>query len=654
MFASPQLANVRSRSNALEDATVREFSGGWNVVDNDLNLATRFSVVLDNMTREEDGSMGIRWGTRMLRDLALAPVSMTGTQYVVNITYFQDSVVTVLSDGRISRTLGDGTTTVVWNTAIAAALTGGPAAWGATVFASFAIFNGKLIACNGVDKPLIIDFTNAKPVQYLADEGTGTNVNVPICRYVVAMNKYLVMAGDPLHPDRVHISNQNTSGTWYGDAAPNDATYVDLGKVGVQGEQVITGINRYRDQLVASFFSASVLGKLGIYSADTPPVHQPDFNDVIEGYGCHAHRSMVNLGNDLFCLDSLGVISIARSLYSGSTEPKRVSELIDPAVNRNVTRLLEADTVLGAHAVYNSNDKQYMCFVPNHSATWRRLGADPFQVLATDKKSLWVRVPNHPFEVGDIVRFRNVTAFNTVTPAKLNNVDIEIERVINTNIVQITPTTDITTDPNSTLTGGGATVDYQPQWTETYGYIYTFVNELKIRAWARFRGWRWRASCRTELGSVIFADDKKLYTYGDGNNPIYQDFEGTPAVSPIAFAWELPWADFDKRMHEKHTRYMQLDTRGTATFTMMMFVDGLYKLDGLLIPNNVITLVGGDNGGYGNGQQPYGGGRRTQDQRLYAWTARGKLFKLRFEGIIAEPLNVVAISLLYQNGSIRR
>jgi len=191
-------------------------------------------------------------------------------------------------------------------------------------------------------------------------------------------------------------------------------------------------------------------------------------------------------------------------------------------------------------------------------------------------------------------------------------------------------------------------------WTETYGYIYTFVNELKVRAWARFRNWRWRSSAQTELGAVVFADDTRLFSYGNQNRPLYSDFIGTEDAQPIAFQWEMPWADFDQRVKEKHNRYIQLDTTGTAQFTLQMFVDRLYKLDGLLIPNNTMTFVGGDNGGYGDNGQPYGGGRQTSDQRLYDWPARGKLFKLRFEGITDEPLRVVAASLMYQVGSIRR
>lgn len=654
MFDRARIRPPKARDSVMQDATVREFSGGWNVVDNDLNLSTKFATVLDNMSREEDGSMGVRWGTMLIKDVCLA-VSAPADVYNVNVFYFQNSTITVMSDGRIARTLADGTTTVVWSTAIAGGLVGAPAGWGSTDFASFAVYNGKLLVCNGSDKPLIIDFTNTPPVQYLADEASGSNGNVPICRYVIAMNHFVVMAGDPLYPDRVHISNHDTSGTWFGDASPNDGTYVDLGKVGVQGEQVITGLNRYRDQIVVGFRSASVLGKLGIYNDATPPAHTPNFDDVVEGFGCHSHRTMVNLGNDLFLLDDVGITSIARSLYSATTEPKRVSELIDPEINANVNRLRDSDVLLGAHAVYNSNDKQYMCFIPNFAPTPRPLQTDAFEIVQEANTDLWVHIADHGMGPGDQFSISGATDWNTVDADTVLNGKVHtVERVINEHIVVIVPTPAIDTDPSGTIMGGGSAATWTPQWTETIGYVYTFINELKIKAWARYRGWRWRASCRTELGNVVFADDRKLFMYGNQNLPLYQDYVGTSDERDIAFAWEMPWADFDKRVHTKHVRYVQLDTRGSAHFTMMMFVDLIYQMGGVLIPNTVRQFIAGDSGGYGNGVQPYGGGRRTSDQRLYEWPARGKLFKLRFEGIVNKPLRIVAVSLLYQNGSIRR
>lgn len=643
------IRNVQRRSNVLQDATVREFGGGLNVIDNELNLDTRFAVVLDNMVREEDGSMGVRWGTKLFADIGTA-ASMAANDYIVNTFYFQNSSVTVLSDGRLTRTLGDGTTTVIWNTAIASGLVGSPPGWGPTDFASFAVFNGKLIVCNGTDKPLEIDFNNAPPVQYLADAATGSNLNVPICRYVIAVNRYIIMAGDALYPDRVHISNRDTAGTWFGDAAPNDGTFIDIGKVGIEGDQAVTGLSRYRKQVIVGFLNASVLGTLGNYNSDG--VHTPDFNDVIEGFGCHSHRSLVNLGKDVFSLDHLGIASIARSLFSGETEPKRVSELIDPLINKNINRLLEADTLLGVHAVYNSNDKQYMCFVPNHSEFARDMVDDPVQVLFDRQEALRLNIPTHNLSVGDKVTLSGLTAFNTLTVGDLNKEHV-VTRVINDDLFEIEPD-GISTNQYLALTGGGTVGQWMPMWTETYGYVYTFIGEMKIRAWARFRNWRWRASSRSELGSVFFADDKRLFVYGNQNAPLYQDFIGTDDVTDIEFAWEWPWADFDARANVKHTRYIHVDTAGTALFDLMLFVDLLYQQNGLLIPHHTLRLIGGDSGGYGISNQPYGGGRRTSEQRLYEFPARGKLFKLRFQGSTNKPLRIIAVSLLYQRGGIRR
>lgn len=651
MYANPLIRRIRRRSDVMEDATVREFSGGLNVVDNDLNLDTRFAVILDNMSREEDGSMGGRWGTQLFSDLKEAPVSMQPADYIVNHRYFQDSTVVVLSDGRLARVLADSTATVIWDDTIADGLAGSPDGWGATDFASFDVFDGDLIVCNGTDKPLIIDFDEMVPVQYLADLATGTNVNVPICRYVLAANKYVLMAGDPLFPGRVHISSQNTSGTWFGDDPPNDGTFIDLGKVGVQGEQTITGINRYRDQVVIGFLSASVLGRLGIY--DDAGNHVPDFNDVIQGFGCHSHRCMSNLGNDLFMLDDQGVTSIARSLYSGATEPKRVSELIDPLINRNVTRLVEADTILGAHAVYNSNDKQYMVFLPNQSEYARPMTEDPFEILPDRPNALRVYIPKHNMLVGDVFTVTGVTDWNDVdADAQLNGIEHTVTRVFDGNIVEIEPD-GIATDANKAILGGGAVAEWTPKWTETIGYIYTFINELRVRAWARFRHWRWRSSASTELGNIIFADDTRLFLLGNQNNPLHSDFIGTEDEAPIRMVWEWPWADFDRRVEIKENKYVMLDVRGTAKFTMMTFIDLLYEIDGVRIPYISQEFVGGGRGGFGRGTQPYGGGRRTRDRRLYAWPVKGKLFKKRFELETTRPIRFIALSFLYLSGSIR-
>ena len=48
---------------------------------------------------------------------------------------------------------------------------------------------------------------------------------------------------------------------------------------------------------------------------------------------------------------------------------------------------------------------------------------------------------------------------------------------------------------------------------ETVCFSYTNIPNLKIQAWARLRGWKWQAACRTSLQNVIFARGNKLYAY---------------------------------------------------------------------------------------------------------------------------------------------
>jgi hypothetical protein len=70
-----------------------------------------------------------------------------------------------------------------------------------------------------------------------------------------------------------------------------------------------------------------------------------------------------------------------------------------------------------------------------------------------------------------------------------------------------------------------------------------------------------------------------------------------------------------------------------------------------------MTFVGGDAGGYGNvpyGATGYGGGRRTTDERLWAWTTKFKLFKLRFFGSTTKKIKFISVSIAYVHGGIRR
>lgn len=324
-------------------STMREFTGGWNVTDDDLNLSFKFATRLKNCYVAPDGRIVVRDGTTKFTNLGEA---------IINVEYFINSLIAVGASGAIYRVLGDGSyvalTTTLWN---------------ATEFVSFAKFNSHLIICNGSDKPLDLDDHFA--IQYLQDAATLTNINVPICKYVIAINRYLVMAGDPLEPDRVHISARDAAGTWFGDPPPNDATRVDVGSV-LPSATTIRGLLAFRGQLVVLFAEGLVFGTLGI--SDATGNHTPEFNDGVEGFGSVSHRAGIAYGDDALFLDLEGVPSIRRTVLSESFKPNRISQLIDPEITSYLSDLDFNALEDRVFAVHNKRINQMMLFVPNNNS----------------------------------------------------------------------------------------------------------------------------------------------------------------------------------------------------------------------------------------------------------------------------------------------
>jgi hypothetical protein len=200
--------------------------------------------------------------------------------------------------------------------------------------------------------------------------------------------------------------------------------------------------------------------------------------------------------------------------------------------------------------------------------------------------------------------------------------------------------------------------------TETVVFSYTNVPTLKVQAWARLRGWTFSSACRTSLQNIIFGYGNKLYTYDFDNLTVNADYVGDTAKAAdgkgvaIPFTWELPWADFGKRMITKTTRYISLDTTGTASFQLKMYVDNIRRDSaGNDSPLLSTDMQGGGVGGYGlqnYGSTPYGGGRPTGDERLFAWPATFKIAKLQVTGSTKLPLKFISISFAYEVGGYRR
>jgi hypothetical protein len=545
------IPRVKALQQNLRSSTVRGFGGGWNVLDDDMNLSQKYSTVADNIYADNAGVMRVRQGTALF--------AACGSRFtdvgvgVVDMFYFAASIVVVGTNGEVLRITSDGTVSRIWDNAIAATLPDAPSGWGPTDFVSFEVFNGHLIVCNGIDKPLDIDASFH--IEYLQDAATGTNINVPVCKYVKAVGRYLCMAGDPLEPDRVHISAKDAAGTWFGDPPPNDATRIDVGSV-LPGATIIRGLLELRGKLVVMFAEGLVFGTLG--ATDSNGNHTPNFDDSIKGYGSISHRAGIAQGDDALFMDLEGVPSIKRTALSTSFKPERVSELVDPEIKAMLEPLSFEALENRVFCVYNKALGQYMLFVPNAEA--------------------------------------------------------------------------------------------QADTTETVAFVYSYRPALRVENWSRFRGWNFTCGVTTLAGSVLFADaDANVWLLGTEANPYSQDYINGTSGTDIEFEWELPWFDLDQRDKSKNSKHISFDTRGASEFTIEMFVDNF-----LDTPACSMRFSGGEQGNFGSGSQPAGGGRNTSRKKHYAWPAKFQIAKFRFSGTADAQLAFVSITLRYLLGGINR
>src|SRR5215468_10077249 len=108
----PRSASAGQALNIMRDATSRDFSGGLDVADSELNLNSKFARVLDNLVVGLDGTLDVRQGTKLFSDIG-------GTSPIIGSHFFYRYVVPMDDMGEVFAIDGTGTSTPVWNTAIA-------------------------------------------------------------------------------------------------------------------------------------------------------------------------------------------------------------------------------------------------------------------------------------------------------------------------------------------------------------------------------------------------------------------------------------------------------------------------------------------------------------------------------------------------------
>jgi len=588
------------RSNNLLDATIRDFSGGWNVIDNDLNLTTKFSKILRNMQRNEDGSNAVRHGTKLFADTS------DYLDEIIACEYFSANIVCVGKNGKLVRIDSAGNVYEIWSDDLAESLPGNPDGWATGLsFASFAVFSGSLIVANGVNKPLIINAS--MNCQYLNDPASGSNANTPIAKYLLAHGRYLIMGGDPDAVDRIHISSTDTSGVWVGDGAPNDSVSLDLGSRVPSGSSTIKGLGSFRDKVLVFFDDSILPGTLGTF---TDSDHTPTFTDAIEGHGSISHRVIQTIGEDVLFADQIGVSSVNRALFTGSVRPERFSQLVDPEIQRDINNLTSTTTLEDrTFSIFDSQALDYMLMIPNADSVDNTTETRTFVFKRNEtlKIEAWYEFKNWNWSAACRSALKRIF-FTTGTEVFLYGTEQDPIRKDREGSEEMFDDDTVFGD----YTGFTPVAD-----TADSGVPIPFIWELP---WSD-AGQRFLTKSSRYINFDTLGDNK--FTANMFTDNIYKD------KSDFGEDWEEDSLKFD-------------DSLG-------------FDVD-VLDPTLEMVFEGGDSPGFGADEfgDDYGGGRPTRLEQLYAWTSRYKIMKLRMSGDATKALKFVSITMAYSVGSPRR
>ncbi len=604
------------RANKLENITLRGFGGGWNAVETDLQMESTYLVTARNFRRTPGGTQKIRYGSKWFADL-----SNVGSGRIVDMEYFAESLICVLSTGVIVAVDGNGTKSVIWNSAIAALLPGTPAGWsGGLTSIDFVPYKNTLIIHNGIDKPVTI--SRLLVVTYLQDLATGSNVNVPIGKYGCVVSNYHCVGGIPATPTTIFISSVGTAGTFVGDPIPNDSISVDVGAFAPQGALDIRGVAGFRSNLLVFFQDQTVIVRLGQYNA--AGVHTPFFPDTMPTFGLLGHRCISPVENDLLFAGLNGMSSARRNLLSvsGTLESQTLSERIEPPYRETIGLLTDTEQLKSCWMLYNVLSHDMLLFTPSG-----RVFVYSFNTKL--RYSAWSEYDSINAQCGCRSFLGRLFFADTLRIYQHGNAVFDNEQYYKDR-------TDDRTSPWANAT------------TYSVGFVArdTLTNQSYTCTVAHVSN---------ATGS--FQNDRNTH------QPRWAQFFGFD----IPFELELPWLDSKDPMRVKFLRFINMATKGDATFMVHAYVDNLYKAaDGsvLFTPALSMEFVGNEAAGFGyapgsfssatHSEGPYGGGRRSGDPRLYKYPVKFKTLKIVIIGSKGGNLELVNMSFLYSRGKYKR
>lgn len=596
------------RAQKLTSVTARKFEGGLNVVDSELNLSSKYAVVLDNMYRGLEGSIMVRQGTKKYCDL-----TSISDGYQINGKYFAARNITVNSVGQVFAIDGTGAATRIWDSTIAAALRPGLATWGPTDFVAFEEFAGSLTIHNGIDKPLIVN--SSLLVDYLADPATGSNLNVPIGRIVCKFDKHLVVAVG----SELHVSDEDTSGVFTGDVGATYAAIFDIKTSVVSGPTDIIGLSPFRDWLLVHFQECTIPVQFNKITDPSDALVLAPINDnggTFNSYGSISSRSAQNIGDMTLACDIVGVTSIAPATFTSKLSPDRPSRLVDPLIQSALAELNNTTLLNSVFSQYDRLSSMYMLFIP-HAVRESQTETHGFGYRYIDKLG--------------IEAWNTFSKWNWAWSSRSSEGLVFFGQT-NSNIIfvkgdekKLPLYADFIGD-QETFSDGTVFLDglgWSPvSDIDTSGVPIKFVWELP---WSDLK----KRSIQKTMRYLIL------------------DAQGTAAFTVKMFI---------------DNKYIDRSDLGEAFTDTTLFDDDLgfvrNALDNaeILTPALELEMVASNYGGYG--EEPYGdiygGGRNTGFSRNILFPTKCNLFKLRFEGETMRPLKIVGLTPVYIEGSIRR
>ncbi len=615
----PKSLKVPSR-NRLENLTLRGFGGGWNAVETDLQMDSSFLVKVRNFRRTAGGTQKVRFGSKLFADVS----NFVGApHHIVDMEYFSASIVSVLDTGTVIAIAGDGTKTVIWSPSIASSLPGSPAGWSNNLDSiDFVPFKQELIIHNGIDKPITIN--RALVTTYLQDLATGSNVNVPVGKYGCVVSNYHVVAGfdnnPTLSPTLVYISAVGTAGTFPGDPAPNDAITIDVGAFAPQGAITIRGIAGFRQNLLIFFQDQTVIVKLGTYNS--AGVHEPFFPDTMPTFGILGHRCVVPVENDLLFAGLQGMASSRRNLLSvsGTLESQSLSERVEPAYKAAIGNLTDAQQLKQCFQVYDKLSHDMLLFTPTGQVF-------VYSFNTKLRYNAWSEFSGLNVQSGCTSFLGRLFYADGLKIYQHGNKVFAEEEYFEDRID-----------------------DYNDVWKVNTFYNANFIAKDTLDGHSYL--------CLVSHTSSAIPP----FSLDRANRPgLWQVFNG----HDIDFEMELPWLDSKNPMQVKFLRFISMATKGNAKFTVSAYVDNLYKDhegDVVFGPAAEMDFIGNEAIGFGyegatgdsTDTQPYGGGRRSDDPRLFKFPCKFKKLKIRIHGSKAGDLELVNMSFLFSRGKYKR